>query len=198
MAGHSYQVNSPLFWITGDRIGLFLFLSSFRLPSTCENISFHSRIISQAEGRKESPARGEILLRLVVIREWQAGLLRWTHLLSRRPTILEEPRQSLRVLAIRMNDCNMFWIAQAGGEVIGILYGKSQRERASNLRAFLSSYQKQYKYFLWRKIVAATSAEHNYKRKGYHIPSYSLQSHLAFCLSHPWTQDSYFYIIEFF
>lgn len=195
MAGHSYQVNCPLFWITGDRIGLFPFLSCFGFPSTCENISFHSRILSQAERRKESLARGEILLRLMMIQEWQPGLFQWTHLLSQRPTVLEEPRQSLRVLTIKMNDCNMFWIAQTGGEVIGILYGKSQRERASNLQAFLSSYQKQYEYFLWRKIVAATWAEHNYKQKGYPLLQPSESSGILLILP---LNSRIFYIIEFF
>lgn len=47
--------NTQLFYITVDMIGLFILLSCFRipLPPPAKIVSFHWRIISQWEGRKD-------------------------------------------------------------------------------------------------------------------------------------------------
>lgn len=57
----------------------------------------------------------------VMVEVWQQGPLWLAHQLSWKHTIVVEPRQSLRVLVIKMDDHNVFSITQIRGEVICIL-----------------------------------------------------------------------------
>ena len=57
----------------------------------------------------------------VMVEVWQQGPLWLAHLLSWKHAIVVEPRHSLRVLVIRMDDHSVFSIAQIRGEVICIL-----------------------------------------------------------------------------